>query len=310
MSAPLSFLSPAASAPAPGPLARTTNFRRLTNPFVAVADDLDSLSEEKKSPKKLQGVLYVMLTPWLGLGIFLLGFPVLWFNERRATGRRTPVTQNNSTSTATAGSPTVKGTPAKDAGEVAVQGEVVATSTSGGFCSCCSFCCPRKQTESASTEKGSAVPGPTATEGQSLLHPEQAYDSVVESFEDRHCTYRCCRMVRSCFDGMPELDGTGDTRTYCFRTLGLVMIFTGVDMMLGPTYFLLSTMWFFGFLVAGHLAFCACKFSCLSSLGTMAASYVIHRPAVVAMLVFIFVGISGLSIYYNVPVHAAHGAGR
>ena len=23
--------------------------------------------------------------------------------------------------------------------------------------------------------------------GQSLLHPEQAYDSVVESFEDRHC---------------------------------------------------------------------------------------------------------------------------
>ena len=31
-------------------------------------------------------------------------------------------------------------------------------------------------------------------------------------------TYRCCRMVRSCFDTMPELDGTGDTRTYCFRT--------------------------------------------------------------------------------------------
>ena len=24
--------------------------------------------------------------------------------------------------------------------------------------------------------------------GQSLLHPEKAYESAVESFEDRHCT--------------------------------------------------------------------------------------------------------------------------
>eukprot|EP00438_Fugacium_kawagutii_P010063 Skav222712 [mRNA] locus=scaffold1661:290226:298732:- [translate_table: standard] len=73
-----------AVAPALGPVP----LRRLRNPFVALTDDIDSASEETKPPTKLKGMLYVLLTPFLGLGICMLGFPVLWWNERRAAGYR------------------------------------------------------------------------------------------------------------------------------------------------------------------------------------------------------------------------------
>ncbi|CAK9026345.1 unnamed protein product [Durusdinium trenchii] len=242
-----------------------TTPHRWTNPFLALADDMDSATEEKSKPKTTQGMLYVVLTPWLGFGIFLLSFPVLWWNERRATGRR-------GKRDPPAGSATVTGTVVsenEEKGEVTVKGTV------------------------------------HQEEGQSLLrNPEEAYQQVVEGFEDRQCSYACCRLVRLCFDSMPSLEGVGDVRTYFFRVFGVLMMFTGIDMMLGPTYFLLRGMWFFGFLIAAHLAFCACKTSCLGSCCTILTSYVLHRPGVMAALVLTFVGISGLGIYYNVPVHA------
>lgn len=248
--------------------------RRLKNPFMALSDDLDSASEETKAPHQLKGMLYVALLPWLGLGICLLGFPVLWWNERRATGRR-KAPAAPAAPAAAAGTSTVKGTPTNEEakGEATVQGQAVGASG--------------------------------ASEGQSLLHPEKAYESAVESFEERHCGYRCCRMVKSCFEQMPELEGTGDARTVCFRLLGTMMIFVGVDMMLSPTYFLLHSLWFFGFIIAGHLALCVCKFSCLSSCCTMLTSYLIHRPALMALLGFSVLSVTGLSLYYNVPVHGA-----
>eukprot|EP00913_Durusdinium_trenchii_P005316 g4961.t1 len=221
-----------------------TTPHRWTNPFLALADDMDSATEEKSKPKTTQGMLYVVLTPWLGFGIFLLSFPVLWATGRR--GKRDPP----------AGSATVTGTVVsenEEKGEVTVKGTV------------------------------------HQEEGQSLLrNPEEAYQQVVEGFEDRQCSYACCRLVRLCFDAMPSLEGVGDVRTYFFRVFGVLMMFTGIDMMLGPTYFLLRGMWFFGFLIAAHLAFCAYIPSCEA----------------IACEVLTFVGISGLGIYYNVPVHA------
>eukprot|EP00435_Cladocopium_sp_Y103_P061314 s584_g23.t1 len=240
---------------------------------MALSDDFDAAAEEKKAPHQWKGMLYVALMPWLGLGICLLGFPVLWWNERRATGRR-----GKATPAPAAGTSTVKGTPSNEEakGETTVQGQAVSADAFGAN-----------------------------SEGQSLLHPEKAYESAVESFEERHCSYRCCRMVKSCFDKMPELEGTGDARTVCFRVLGMMMIFLGVDMMLSPTYFLLHSLWFFGFIIAGHLALCVCKFSCLSSCCTMLTSYLIHRPALMALLAVSVLSVTGLSLYYNVPVHGA-----
>lgn len=256
--------------------------RRLKNPFMALSDDLDAASEETKAPHQWKGMLYVFLMPWLGLGICLLGFPVLWWNERRATGRRKAPVPPTPVPPAPAGTSTVTGTPTNEE----AKGEAT-----------------------VATVQGVAVSGPgtagTNSEGQSLLHPEKAYESAVESFEDRHCGYLCCRMVKSCFEKMPELEGTGDARTVCFRVLGTMMIFVGVDMMLSPTYFALHSLWFFGFIIAGHLALCVCKFSCLSSCCTMLTSYLIHRPALMALLGVSVLSVTGLSLYYNVPVHGA-----
>ncbi|CAJ1456512.1 unnamed protein product [Effrenium voratum] len=226
----------------------------VTQATRSVADDLDRASEEKKSPHNYEGWAYVILTPWLGLAIFILGFPVLWWNERRATGRKAPPA------------------PAAAMGGAAspAEGSPVAKGTAN-----------EKVPRDAEAVEGT----PVKQEGESLLvHPEKAYHEAVESFETQHCNYLCCRGVKRCFEAMPQLEGAGDFRTYFFRVFGVCMMFTGIDMMLAPTYFMLRNAWFFGFLIAAHLAICACKSSCILSCCTILSSYVLHRPGIVALL--------------------------
>mmetsp|Transcript_71194 Transcript_71194/g.169973 ORF Transcript_71194/g.169973 Transcript_71194/m.169973 type:complete len:276 (+) Transcript_71194:52-879(+) len=253
------------------------------NPFLALADDIDIMSEEKKRPDTVEGWVYVMLTPWIGLTMFVISFPILWWNERRATGQRAA----HPSSAAAGGStvPVVQGTPVnKDGPDNARGADVEAEAVVGK--------------EVATTERHSLL----------QLSPTEAYQEGVNNFEDRICTPFYCRAVRQCFEKMPELDGYGDCRTYFFRVLGVMMMFTGIDMFLSPTYFLVHSLWFFGFIVAGHLALCACKSACLLSIGTMATSYIIHRPGIVLFLATSIVGVSALSLYYNVPTHGAAAA--
>mmetsp|Transcript_22653 Transcript_22653/g.40962 ORF Transcript_22653/g.40962 Transcript_22653/m.40962 type:complete len:249 (-) Transcript_22653:151-897(-) len=189
----------------------------------SLLDTLDDSTEEKHKPASVPSWIYAVLTPLLGGILFSLSFPVLWFNERRASRRKEKKPQ------------------------------------------------PLSQGES-----------------QAMLSSDtmaDAYDAKVEAWEKHLCSSFCCcsERLKARFDDLPDLDGSwGDSRTHFFRILGFFMMFGGLDLMLSPLYFMLHSLWFFGALIAGHLAVCICKASCSLYGGTVAGSYAIHRPLAVA----------------------------
>lgn len=50
------------------------------------ADVIDSFTEEKTPPHSVMSWVYTAMTPFLGLFLFIMSFPIIWFNEQRANG--------------------------------------------------------------------------------------------------------------------------------------------------------------------------------------------------------------------------------
>eukprot|EP00931_Biecheleriopsis_adriatica_P046729 TRINITY_DN26863_c0_g1_i2.p1 TRINITY_DN26863_c0_g1~~TRINITY_DN26863_c0_g1_i2.p1 ORF type:complete len:249 (+),score=31.43 TRINITY_DN26863_c0_g1_i2:48-794(+) len=199
-----------------------------TNGDYSPFDVIDQQTEKKHQPASVPGWIYTGMAPIFGAVLVSLSFPLLWFNERRAS--RLP-----------------------------------------------------KAPASGAPGSGGAPASEKDTESQAMLSSSDPLQAQVDALDERVCGWcLCSARLRTCFDGMPELNGMGDARTQFFRVLGFFMLFGGMDMILSPVYFMLSCLWFMGALIAGHLALCICKLSCTGYWGTLCGSYAVHRPLAVA----------------------------
>jgi len=128
---------------------------------------------------------------------------------------------------------------------------------------------------------------------------DNAYESKLNSYEDKCCWCICCKVVQKCFNKMPEVSGHHDGQMWFWRITGLFMIYIGLNMFMYPLYFILHMFWFMGVFFAGHIFFCMIKLSCCAWTGTIGTSYVVHRPAALACLVIVLIGLIAVTIYFT-----------
>jgi len=265
-------------------------------------DGLDAGMEARHKPQHLTGWMRTLLIPPLGLVMFFLAFPVLWFNEQRAFGR---AHQNVKDVTAVAECESLPQTDeiAKDVKETC---KPFLAETEGA----------QKDEEAPSEISTVASTAPAAApEIQSMLErgaaaTDRAYASAVESFGARlGCDLPPCQCIHSLCDRLPEPadDRCNNAELWMFRLLGFVMMYAGADMVLFPLYFVLHLFWLFGFIIAGHLAFCVCKGVCCAASGTVCVSHTVHRPMVLLAAVLLCAACIGITCYFVLRPALHHG---
>lgn len=279
--------------------------------LVETADRVDAILQAHK-PKSMAGWWFTMMLPGLGASMFIMAFPVLWFNEQRAFGRR-PAAQTTTTQTVQTVQTfqAVPTQPAASAGSPPVQAEIVSYDGPADkpVVPASAPAPAPDQHHAAPTSTVSTVTTTTSTtaaaERQSFLAgtvADRTYSATADMFEDRlGCHFWPCQFVHRMYDKLPVVQAGGyqDAQVWAFRLIGLTMMFVGLDLFLYPVYFVLHCVWFLGFIFAGHLAICVCKSTCCAWVSTIVTSYTIHRPFIIGLLCAIFLACVAATVYYT-----------
>jgi len=220
--------------------------------------------------------------------MMVLAFPILYFNERRATK---PHGRHDAAHAHDPEKPPddPKGEGYKQVGE---GGAGAATDTED-----------EKSAKDKAKEKADEAKQKAKELGGKA---SEKADEAVHRFEEKVCSCFCCKAVDKCCDKIPEKGNVG-YQTWCIRFLGFFMIWIGANMFLYPLYFILHCIWFVGPLIAVGIAGCVCKLACCGWMGTMCTSYSIHRPLYLIAFVVACIVLLAVNIFFMGAPEQHHG---